>query len=209
MREVDARAVSLGLPVYIMMENAGNALAEFIRQGLGDLEKKAVTVVCGLSNNGGGGFASARHLAYYGAKVTIVLLGRPSDILTEDAKLQWKTIERINSISKIYVSRKMEIEQIKKVITDTDGIIDAIFGTGYSGKKIDEPESTAIDFINSSRAYVVSNDIPSGIDADTGITPDKSVLPDMTIILHRMKVGMTNVKNSNVVSIGIPPDAEK
>jgi NAD(P)H-hydrate repair Nnr-like enzyme with NAD(P)H-hydrate epimerase domain len=27
MREVDAKAVSLGLPIFLMMENAGNALA--------------------------------------------------------------------------------------------------------------------------------------------------------------------------------------
>ena len=30
MRQIDAKVVSLGLPVYLMMENAGNALARYM-----------------------------------------------------------------------------------------------------------------------------------------------------------------------------------
>lgn len=208
MRKVDARAVSLGLPVYLMMENAGNALARYMVAGLeNNLAGKKITVVCGLSNNGGGGFSSARHLSYYGAKVTVILLGKPRDIRTEDAKLQWKTIERVDSISKIVVSRntKEELQRIRKAIIGADGIIDAILGTGYSSKKIREPASSAIDFINASTtAYVISNDVPSGIDSDTGIVPDKAVSPDITVILHQMKKGFQGAGDRVVVSIGVP-----
>jgi len=71
MRRIDAKAVSLGLPIYLMMENAGNTLARCMLEGFNNcLQGRRVTVVCGLSNNGGGGFASARHLAYYGADVS-------------------------------------------------------------------------------------------------------------------------------------------
>lgn len=60
MRAIDANAASLGMPVYLMMENAGNALVRYMAKGLGDLHEKKVVVVCGLSNNGGGGIASAK-----------------------------------------------------------------------------------------------------------------------------------------------------
>jgi NAD(P)H-hydrate epimerase len=208
MRKVDARAVSLGLPVYLMMENAGNALANYMVGGLGNnLAGKKITVVCGLSNNGGGGFASARHLSYYGAKVTVILLGKPRDIRTDGATLQWKTIEGVDSISKIVVSRntKEELQRIRQAMTGADGIIDAILGTGYSSKKIRGPASSAIDLVNASTtAYVVSNDVPSGIDPDTGMVPDKAISPDITVVLHQMKRRLHDAGNKVVVSIGIP-----
>lgn len=208
MRQVDARAVSHGLPVYLIMENAGNALARYMVEGLGDSAGKKITVVCGLSNNGGGGFASARHLSYHRAKVMVVLLGKPRDIRTKDAKVQWKTIESVASISKIVVSSntRKELGRMRKAIASSDGIIDAILGTGYSSKKIRDPASSAIDFINASTAYVVSNDVPSGIHADTGIIPDKAVLPDITVVLHRMKTGLKDAGNIAIASIGIPQE---
>lgn len=212
MRQIDARAVSLGLPVYLMMENAGNALARHMIKGLGlQSKKKTVTVMCGLSNNGGGGFASARHMRYYGANVNVILLGRPKDIKTKDAKLQWKTLEKFESILKISVITKADLKRAKEMITNADGIIDAIFGTGYLGKIIKEPQRSAIELINSSKAYIISNDVPSGTNADTGEVLDISVLPDTIVVLHRMKPGITMKKGRGFVveSIGIPSDVEK
>ena len=211
MRDIDTKAVSLGLSIYLMMENAGNSLARYMLQGLGfDLSRKKIVTVCGLSNNSGGGIASARHLEYYGADVTVVLLGTPEKIKTPDAKLQWRTIANMNSISKICVSNDKEMRKAEKEITIADGVIDAIFGTGFSGKKIGEPASRTIDCINASNAYIVSNDIPSGIDADTGNFTDKAVSPDVTVVLHSMKAGIRKIDGrSIVVSIGIPLDAEE
>lgn len=95
-------------------------------------------------------------------------------------------------------------------ILESDGIVDAIIGTGYSGSKIREPSSSIIDCINASRAYVISNDLPSGMDADTGLIPEKAVLPDVIVTLHRMKVGLTknHLAATIVVCIGIPPEEE-
>lgn len=206
MRAIDASAVSLGMPVYLMMENAGNALARHMVQGIGDLHGKKIAVVCGISNNGGGGLASARHLAYYGADTTVILLGKPVQLKSPDAKLQWKTIENMKSIRKVVVKSKEDVVEAKERIMNADGIIDAIFGTGFAGETIREPASSAIDYINAAEAYVVSNDVPSGTDADTGRAPDKSVVPDVTIVLHIMKKGKLP-GHVVVESIGIPPDA--
>jgi NAD(P)H-hydrate repair Nnr-like enzyme with NAD(P)H-hydrate epimerase domain len=89
MRQIDAKAVILGLPIFLMMENAGNTLARYMLKGLDiDLRGKKITVLCGLSNNGGGGFASARHLAYYAAIVSVFILGKREDIRKNNAMLQ-------------------------------------------------------------------------------------------------------------------------
>jgi NAD(P)H-hydrate epimerase len=208
MRAIDAKAVSLGMPVYLMMENAGNALARYMLQGLGDLHGKKVVAVCGLSNNGGGGFAAARHLAYYGADVSVILLGKSEQVKGLDARLQWKTIEKVESIQKVIVENKKDIDGMKHFIQNSDGIVDAIFGTGLAGKAIRDPAGSAIDFINSARGYVISNDVPSGTNADTVMIPDKSVQPDVIVVLHRMKAGLAKQKDAVVVSIGIPPDAD-
>jgi NAD(P)H-hydrate repair Nnr-like enzyme with NAD(P)H-hydrate epimerase domain len=77
------------------------------------------------------------------------------------------------------------------VIIKADGIVDAIFGTGYSSGRIKDPQSTVLDLINSSKAYVVSNDIPSGTNANTAQVIEKSVKPNNTVVLHRKKPGVT------------------
>lgn len=204
MRRIDAKAVSRGLPIYLMMENAGNALARCMLEGFNNnLQGRRVTVVCGLSNNGGGGFASARHLAYYGADVSVILLGEGDrDIKTSDARLQWNTLQRFEIIHKFSVLTKDSVLKIEHVIIEADGIVDAIFGTGYSSGRIREPHSTVIDLINSSNAYVVSNDIPSGTNADTAQVVEKSVKPNVIVVLHRKKPGITG--RYIVQSIGIP-----
>lgn len=210
MREVDAMAVSLSLPVFLMMENAGNALARCMLDSLQNLHGKKVTVICGPSNNGGGGFASARHLAYYGADVTVILLGKAEKIKTADSRLQWKTIMQLKCIPKIEMINIKQLDLVKTTVAESDRIIDAIIGTGYSGSKIREPVSSIIDLINASEARIVSNDVPSGMDADTGLIPDKAVMPDITVTLHRMKVGLTknHLATTIVANIGIPPEAE-
>jgi NAD(P)H-hydrate epimerase len=125
--------------------------------------------------------------------------------------LQWKTLEKFESILKISVITKADLKRAKEMITNADGIIDAIFGTGYLGKIIKEPQRSAIELINSSKAYIISNDVPSGTNADTGEVLDISVLPDTIVVLHRMKPGITMKKGRGFVveSIGIPSDVEK
>ncbi|MGA7369087.1 MAG: NAD(P)H-hydrate epimerase [Nitrososphaeraceae archaeon] len=86
------------------------------------------------------------------------------------------------------------------------GIVDALFGTGYSSGRIKDPQSTVIDLINSSKAYVVSNDIPSGTNADTAQVVEKSVKPNITVVLHRKKPGVT--WKYLVQSIGIPKQVD-
>ena len=103
-------------------------------------------------------------------------------------------------------------EDIKAKINKADIIIDGIFGTGIKGE-IRYPNAHVIDLINSSKAYVVSIDVPSGLDPTTGIVHEKCVKADATVTFHRMKKGLLKNKKYtgtiHVERIGIPPEAER
>jgi len=69
-----------------------------------------------------------------------------------------------------------------------DVVIDALFGTGFTG----EPRPDAaqkIRAVNDSGTAVVAVDIPSGVDASTGEIPGESVRADLTVTFHGPKVG--------------------
>jgi NAD(P)H-hydrate epimerase len=73
--------------------------------------------------------------------------------------------------------------------TGADVVIDALFGTGFSG----EPRADAaalIERINGAGAPVLAVDIPSGVDASTGEVPRAAVRAEHTVTMHARKVGL-------------------
>jgi hydroxyethylthiazole kinase-like uncharacterized protein yjeF len=70
-----------------------------------------------------------------------------------------------------------------------DVVIDALFGTGFSGEP--RPEAAAlIARINAAEASVVAVDLPSGVDASTGQVAGAVVDADLTVTFHASKVGL-------------------
>jgi len=72
---------------------------------------------------------------------------------------------------------------------EADVLIDALFGTGFSG----EPRAEAAELIGRINAHggrVVAVDIPSGVDASTGEVPGAAVRADVTVTMHGPKVGL-------------------
>jgi NAD(P)H-hydrate epimerase len=205
MMQIEENGHQMGFFRKLMMENAGAITAKHIVERHHDLTSVKVIVFAGLGNNGGDAFVVARHLAAYGNKPTVVLLGNPDKIKTEEARSNWKILEKMRSVNLILTSDPA------KIPLDSDIIVDGILGTGISGK-IREPYSSAIDMINRSSAFKLSVDVPSGLDPDTGIVHDKCVKADLTITFHKMKIGMPHGLNMCgkiiVEKIGIPPEAE-
>ena len=201
----------IGMRRVYMMENAGHGVADFlISKFKSKLKGKQIVIVCGTGNNGGDGFVASRHLSfYYGARVGLVLLGFTNDIRTEEAKINWQIIQKMDSIE-ITSCDKIN-DKIKRAIENADIIIDGIFGTGIRGE-IREPHASAIKLINESKTYVVSIDIPSGVDPNTGKAHDTSIRADATVTFHRMKIGLLNNKKYtgliHIEKIGIPHESE-
>ncbi|MGA9100311.1 MAG: NAD(P)H-hydrate dehydratase [Methanotrichaceae archaeon] len=188
MKALDINCKYFGLLPLQLMENAGAALAhELMSMASG----KRIAIVAGRGNNGGDAFVAARHLG--GFETAIYLIGRSRDISTEEARRNWKILERLDF-------NLMEVEDPDDMpLREYDLIVDAIFGTGVRGS-IRGIEAKAIDAINSSSRPIVSVDVPSGLGTN------KTVNSDITITFHMPKPGILG--KLKVVDIGIPSKAE-
>src|SRR5436309_9994620 len=73
LRELDRRAVEeFHIPILVLMENAGRAVAEAARRHL--QQRSRVLILAGPGNNGGDGLVAARHLTNAGIPVAVLLL---------------------------------------------------------------------------------------------------------------------------------------
>ncbi|MFN2468152.1 MAG: NAD(P)H-hydrate dehydratase [Gaiellaceae bacterium] len=70
-----------------------------------------------------------------------------------------------------------------------DVLVDALFGTGFSGEPR-EAAASMIDAINGSGAPILAVDLPSGVDASTGEVGGAAVRADVTVTFHGPKVGL-------------------
>jgi NAD(P)H-hydrate epimerase len=129
---------------------------------------------------------------------------------TEETMVNWSIVQKMKSI-KIFIGPDA-LELVRKIVSESDIIIDGIFGTGIKGE-IREPFSSAIELINASKKYVVSVDIPSGLDPNDGSFHEKCVRADATVTFHRIKKGLTMNKEYvgklHLEKIGIPIEAEQ
>ena len=207
MMQIEENGHQMGFLRKFMMENAGAAAAKRLVEKFGDVKSKEVIVFAGLGNNGGDGLVIARHLAGYGASVSVFLLGKPDNIRSEECSWNWNLLEKMKSIKLLTGGNFELLNNLDKF----DIIIDGILGTGISGE-IREPHASAIAFINESIKDIVSVDVPSGLNPDTGETNQVCVSANITVTFHRMKVGMPKRKDVCgeifVEKIGIPPEAE-
>ena len=204
MMQIEENGHQMGFLRKFMMENAGASAVKRLSEKFENLNSKNILIFAGLGNNGGDAFVIARHLAGYGSQVTVVLLGQPEKIKTEEGRWNWELLEKMKSI-KLITGEKISFD------FNADIIVDGILGTGISGD-IREPYASAMKFINDSNAFKLAVDVPSGLDPDTGNTSNVFVKTDVTVTFHKMKIGMPKRKDLcgliYVEKIGIPPEAE-
>ena len=205
MYNIENKGHDMGFLKKFMMENAGAAAVKRLVDKLGNVESKNILIFVGMGNNGGDGLVMARHLAGYGAKVTVMLLGSPDKIKTEESNWNWSILQKMPSVNLISGdSLKFDFKP--------DVIVDGILGTGISGE-IREPYASAINYINETDCYKFAVDVPSGLDPQTGETANIFTKCDMTVTFHKMKEGIPKRKDLTgelfAEKIGIPPEAEE
>lgn len=170
MRSLEENVFGLGVDSFAIMEKAALRIADVVRQKV-DSDARIVCV-CGRGNNGGDGLAVARMLKMAGYDVSVFLpFGEPA---TKDASKNFEIVKKLG----INISETADF-------ADFDVIVDALLGTGITK----DVESDVPEKMNSSGAFVISADIPSGINSDTGAVMKSAVKADVTVAIGFKKYG--------------------
>ena len=185
-RALDSFAINkFQMPGIVLMENAALGIAEIILSRFPEIS--SVGIVCGKGNNGGDGFAVARQLSNKGIDVQVIYLGDPIS-MSEDCRTNFEICNNLIQLRKnLKLTQFSGIKQLK-LIQNSDLIIDAILGSGFSGD-LKEPIVSIINELNKFRAIKIAVDVPTGLNADTG-SGDLIFNSDLTITLGEFKKGL-------------------
>lgn len=211
MANVDRAATEQrNIPSLELMERAGEAVARAARDMLTAAGGRRVAILCGKGNNGGDGLVAARRLAGP-FDVTVYVVGAEG-------------LESLSSDSAANMTRLGETPVPVRWIPDGaqerppvfgstqfDVLVDALFGTGFTGR-VSGVHASFIEAMNDSGLPVLAVDIPSGVAGDTGAVESEAVIAERTVTFAAPKVGLLQypgagyVGEMDVADIGIPED---
>lgn len=142
-------------------------------------EAQSITVICGGGNNAGDGYVLAGMAKEDDKKVRVFHLPEPST-LKADAATAYKYLQASGIESIKYVGQD---------ISNSDVIVDALFGTGLD-RDVEAEFYNVIDLINSLSVPVMAIDIPSGLNADNGNIMNIAIHAQLTSTFIGLKKGL-------------------
>ena len=152
-RELDAYTIENEPILSInLMERAAKVCTNWIIDKF--KHKPNVKIFAGHGNNGGDGLAIARMLADYGFSVNVFL---KSTKLSQDSQVNYDRVLSQKRINVVILNNEHDFPKI----SESDLLIDALFGSGLT-RPVEGFYAQIIEFINKSKATIVSIDIPSG-----------------------------------------------
>ncbi len=168
----------LGISQGVLMERAALA-SYYVLKDIMPLESAGILIICGPGNNGGDGIALARILAERDILPDVLLMG---DKMSDGLKMQ------TDILKKTYP----EIEIMNTIPGNGyDVVVDAVFGVSLN-RDISGIYEEAVKYINALHdigAFVMSLDLPTGVDASTGAVMNIAVKADRTVAFGAFKVG--------------------
>ena len=180
-----------GVQTEILMERASLSVCDEVDRYADERKitrKRRALVFAGIGNNGGDGACIARLLKQRGYLVNLCVIGDPtkcSDLLLMQLKICGSYGITTDTFSNI---------RDNKSVAEWDIIVDALFGIGLS-RNVTGTFEEAINYINDCKKerlddmFVVSVDIPSGINADNGKVMGCAVMADSTVTFNQVKIG--------------------
>lgn len=213
MRRCDeAASARYHIPSLLLMENAARGSVDLLERCLGPMRNRWVLLLCGKGNNGGDGFAMARHLVNRGAVVDVLTLG-PDTASQGDAR---GNLEILRAMEREHRGLRVRLltasAQLEEMLRRHPAVvIDAMLGTGLSSP-IKGEIAELLTVLNESAVPVVAIDIPTGIDADTGDVLGTALRADHTFTMGGLKRGLLlragreHAGAVHVVDISMPPE---
>jgi hydroxyethylthiazole kinase-like uncharacterized protein yjeF len=164
----DRAAVAGGTPTAVLMERAGEAVAQAVRARYA---RRPVVIWCGPGDNGGDGYVAARHLRRRGWQVVVEVAYPPSTDAARRAASRWKG-----------ETRPLSTELAAGAL-----YIDALFGAGLS-RPLEGEVARLARLCREQPLAIVAVDTPSGLHGDTGRPLGEAAFhADLTVTFHRRK----------------------
>jgi ADP-dependent NAD(P)H-hydrate dehydratase / NAD(P)H-hydrate epimerase len=166
----DRAAIAAGTPGRVLMERAGQAVADAIEAWW---SPRNAVVLCGPGNNGGDGFVVARLLDRAGWPVRLALLGE-RDALTGDAAVAAADWDGgVGALS-------------PAVLDGAELVVDALFGAGLS-KPLSPEVRQVLEAAEHAGLPIVAIDLPSGLPGDRAAPLAYAPHVALTVTFHRKK----------------------
>ncbi|WP_370979908.1 NAD(P)H-hydrate dehydratase [Agaribacterium sp. ZY112] len=188
-KRLDAEAIRLGTPGFVLMKRAGQALFDLACKQWP--AHKQFVVLCGAGNNGGDGWLFAALAHVQGFQVQLYYL-KPPEELTAEAK-DAADFALGKGVDAREFDSSLNLENTKELV-----LVDALLGIGINGL-LSERYKSAIAWLNlcaisansaGDDVKVLSVDLPSGINATTGECKELAVKADLCLSFIGRKQGL-------------------
>lgn len=202
---IDKYAINeLNIPAICLVERAALAVIKNINLEV----RKTFAIVVGIGNNGADGLAVARNLLARDFYVDIYIIGN-LEKASDEFILNYEAVKSLTD--NVYrVETIADLEFMEANLSNVTTIIEGIFGTGLD-RTISGTYAYVISLINRSLKYIISIDVPSGLDSTSGDSWGEIVDCDLIVSMQLMKQGVFErsiYKNKCIVEdIGIPQKA--
>ncbi len=189
MRNRERRALESGVPEILLMEHAALALVCALEERFSGLVGQSQgLILAGVGNNGGDVLAAARLLWIKGYRqFRLALIDEPQ---SEISKIQLSIISNLG----------ITILSEWSAADPCDWVLDGLYGIGLTRPVEGKPREwiERLDRMNR-RPWIVSADLPSGLDADTGVPLGVCVRASQTITFGFLKRGLFTGQAANYV----------
>jgi len=210
-KKMDSQSINdVGIPRIVLMENAAREIfMELVDKG------ESFLILCGKGNNGGDALALCRYLILEEKKVKVYIISKDENY-TDDFKINLNILKNlIDKKELLFIKSENDInEDTIKDFKDYDVVVDGIFGVGLN-KDLTDMFKRVIEYVNFYAKFIVSIDIPSGLDCDLGIERGIAIHADVTYTFEVIKQGFLNYRAINcvgdmkILKIGIPEYIKK
>jgi len=151
MMKLEEQANKLGCTYEMMMDNAGNGLADHISETAGKMQVTSLLFLCGNGNNAGDCFVAANRLAGQFSITIGLIAGIPK---TRTAYTKYRMMQNVTVLT--------EQAKIEQAVRSATLIIDGVFGIGFRGELTPFVQSMFQIIDNDPEKYCIAVDIPSG-----------------------------------------------
>jgi NAD(P)H-hydrate epimerase len=183
-KNADSTAINnYGISSAILMENAARSTYEIIKDKI--TFNSNILIICGSGNNGGDGFALARHLYVNDYKKIRILFHGSIEKMSPETKANYDITLNL----KIEINNINNNEELESYNFQSDCIIESLIGVGAD----ENLRGITVDILknaNKTKALKIAIDIPAGLNADTGKAHRDTFRADITPTMFSQKIGM-------------------